>query len=200
MSTFSRVLLAVMLVLFASVTWAGNYKKGWSAYSSGDYAAALAEWQDLAEVGDAKSCYGMGLLYGNGFGVDMNDELALKFYGLAAAKGHAEAQYNLGVMHQNGWGVPPNEEEGMTWFRLAADQGIIGAQMALGRHYAMDFADSYDPVEAYKWFALAAKLGDYEANSKVDFLASRMTSEQVIEADGYVSVWLESHEGLPVSQ
>ena len=200
MRTFLRALFAVMLVLFASVTWAGDFKKGWSAYSSSDYATALAEWQDLAEAGDRNACYGMGLLYGNGFGVDMNDELALKFYGLAAAKGHAEAQNNLGVMHQNGWGVPLNEEEGMKWFRLAAEQGITGAQMALGRHYAMDFADSYDPVEAYKWFALAAKLGDYEANSKVEFLASRMTSEQIIEADGYVSVWLDSHEGLPASQ
>ena len=200
MRLFSRALLAVSLVLFASVTWAGDYKKGWSAYSSSDYATALAQWQDLAEAGDADACYGMGLLYGNGFGVDMNDELALKFYGLAATKGHAEAQYNLGVMHQNGWGVPLDEDEGMKWYLLAAEQGVSGAQMALGRHYAMDFADSYDPVAAYKWFALAAKLGDYEANTKVEFLASRMTSEQVSEADGYVYAWLEDHESLLVSQ
>ena len=200
MRILSRVFPAVILVLFASITWAGDFQKGWSAYSSGDYAAALAEWQDLAEAGDANACYGMGLLYGNGFGVDMNDELALKFYGLAASQGHAEAQYNLGVMHQNGWGVPLNEEEGIKWFRLAAEQGISGAQMALGRYYAMDFADSYDPVEAYKWFSLAAKLGDFEAKSRVDFLASRMTSDQVIEADGYVNVWLEGHESLLASQ
>ena len=199
MGTFPRVLLAVSLVLFATISWAGDFKKGWSAYSSGDYAAALAQWQDLADTGDANACYGMGLLYGNGFGVDMNDELALKFYGLAAAEGHAEAQYNLGVMHQNGWGVPPDEEEGMKWFRLAAEQGINGAQMALGRFYAMDFADSYDPVKAYKWFTLAAKLGDYEAKSKVDFLASRMTSDQISEADGLVNVWLQGHKGLLVS-
>jgi len=200
MRLFSRCLFACALVLFAAVVWAGDYKKGWSAYSSGDYAAALAQWQDLAEAGDANACYGMGLLYGNGFGVDMNDELALKFYGLAAAKGHAEAQYNLGVMHQNGWGVPLNEEEGMKWFRLAAEQGIVGAQMALGRHYAMDFADSYDPVQAYKWFALSAELGDYEAKSKVDFLKTRMTPEQVSEADGHVSDWLKRHKSLLASQ
>jgi len=200
MRTLLRVLLATILVLNATVAYAGDYQKGWEAYSSGDYAAALAEWQDIAEAGDAKACYGMGLLYGNGFGVDMNDELALKFYGLAAEKGHAEAQYNLGVMHQNGWGVPLNEEEGMKWFRLAAEQGVSAAQMALGRHYAMDFADSYDPVKAYKWFALASKLGDYEANAKVDFLKTRMTSEQVSEADGHVNAWLQSHKSLLSSQ
>jgi TPR repeat protein len=200
MRTLSRVLLATILVLYATAAYTGDYQKGWEAYSSGDYAAALAEWQDIAEAGDTNARYGMGLLYGNGFGVDMNDELALKFYGLAAAGGHAEAQYNLGVMHQNGWGVPLNEEEGLKWFRLAAEQGITGAQMSLGRFYAMDFADSYDPVEAYKWFALAAKLGDYEAKSKVEFLEARMTPDQVTEADGQVAAWVAEHESLIPSE
>lgn len=200
MRTHSGIPLAIVLLACATLVWAGDFAKGWKAYSATDYETAIAEWQPLADEGDAEGCFGMGLLYGNGFGVDMNDELALKYYGIAAEKGHAEAQYNLGVMHQNGWGVPLNEEEGMKWFRLAAEQGISGAQMALGRHYAMDFADSYDPVEAYKWFALAAKLGDFEARSKVDFLASRMTADQVIEADGYVNVWLEGHESLLASQ
>jgi len=200
MRAFSCVLLTIFLVLSAPVTWAGDFQKGWTAYSSSDYATALAEWQDLADSGDMNACYGMGLLYGNGFGVDMNDELAIKYYGLAAADGHAEAQYNLGVMHQNGWGVPLNEEEALKWFRLAAEQGIVGAQMALGRFYAMDFADSYDPVQAYKWFALAAKLGDFDAKSKMEFVASRMTAEQVAEADGRVDVWLEGHESLSANQ
>lgn len=200
MRTFVCVLLTVILVQFAPAAWAGDFEKGWTAYSSGDYAAALAEWQDLADAGDAKACYGMGLLYGNGFGVDMIDELAIKYYGIAAAEGHAEAQYNLGVMHQNGWGVPLNEEEGLKWFRLAAEQGIVGAQMALGRFYAMDFAASYDPVQAYKWFALAAKLGDLDGKSKRDFVASRMTADQIAEADGQVSAWLQGHQGLIVDQ
>jgi TPR repeat protein len=200
MRTVSRALLASIFVLFATAAWAGDFQQGWEAYSSGDYSAALAEWQALAETGDVDACYGMGLLYGNGFGVDLNDELALKFYGLAAAKGHAEAQYNLGVMHQNGWGVPLNEEEGLKWFRLAAEQGVNGAQMALGRFYAMDFADSYDPVEAYKWFALASALGDYEAKTKVEFLSSRMTPDQLMEAEGQVKAWLDAHPDLVINE
>ena len=200
MRMLSRTVLAICLLLRATSAVSGDFQKGWKAYSSTDYATALAEWQDLAEAGDTDACYGMGLLYGNGFGVDMNDELALKFYGLAADKGHAEAQYNLGVMHQNGWGVPLNEQEGLKWFRLAAEQGITGAQMALARFYAMDFADSYDPVEAYKWFALASRLGDYEAKSKVEFLASRMTPDQVMEADGQVTAWVAEHANLIPSE
>ena len=196
MRTYSRGLLAVALILLTPVLWAGDFKKGWDAYSSTDYATALAEWQELADAGDVNACYGMGLLYGNGFGVDMNDDLALKYYGVAAAGGHADAQYNLGIMHQNGWGVPINEEEGLKWYALAADQGIVGAQLALGRTYAMDFTDRYDPVLAYKWFALAAKMGDIDAKSKLEFIESRMTAEQIAAGKAQVDAWVSAHQNL----
>ena len=152
MQRFSRGFLAVMLFLFSSVIWAGSFKAGWDAYSSTDYTTALSEWQDLADSGDPDACYGMGLLYGNGFGVDMNDELALKYYGIAAAAGHAEAQYNLGVMHQNGWGVPINEEEGLKWYRLAKF-GDIDAKLKLeflaSRMDAAQVAEAEGQVDAW---------------------------------------------------
>lgn len=196
MRTFSRNFFAIALFLFSPAIWAGDFQKGWDAYSSTDYATAQAEWQDLADAGDRDACYGMGLLYGNGFGVEMNDDLALKYYGIAGTAGHAEAQYNLGIMHQNGWGVPIDEEEGLKWYRLAAEQGIVGAQLALGRVFSLDFSERYDPIEAYKWFALATKFGDIDAKTKLEFLATNMTSEQVIEADGLVNIWMQSHESL----
>jgi TPR repeat protein len=197
MRTCSRIVLGGVVLLLASVAWSGDFNKGWRAYSSTDYATALAEWQELADAGDVKASYGMGLLYGNGFGVDMNDELALKYYGYAAENGHADAQFNLAVMHQNGWGVPPSDESANKWYKLAAEQGIAGAQIALGRYFAMDFLDSYDPVEAYKWFKLAERLGDIDAASKREFVASRMTAEQVAEGDALVRAWLDSHKNLP---
>ena len=60
----------------------------------------------------------------------------------------------------------------------------------------MDFLDSYDPIEAYKWFNIAEKLGDVDAIVKREFLASRMTSEQVLEADAVVQTWVQSHRTL----
>lgn len=198
MRSMSRTVLAVVLLLFATVAWSGSFQKGWKAYSSTDYETALSEWQDLADAGDANACFGMGLLYGNGFGVDLNDDLALKYYLIAAENGHAEAQYNLGVMYQNGWGVPIDEEAGVEWYLQAADQGIVGAQLALGRVYAMDFSEKFDAVEAYKWFGLAADFGDIDAKSKMEFVASRMTAEQIADADQRISAWKRSHEKLLV--
>lgn len=199
MRILSRTVLALFLLLLASSAMAGNFEKGWKAYSSTDYAVALAEWQDLAEAGDANASYGMGLLYGNGFGVDLNDEMALKYYLAAAEQGHAEAQYSLGIMHQNGWGVPIDEEEGIKWYMLAADQAVVGAHLALGRVYAMDFSERFDAVEAYKWFGLAAKSGDLDAKSKLEFLASRMSAEQISDAEGRIDTWLANHKSLVAS-
>lgn len=196
MRMLSRTVLVLILLLLATSVVAGDFQKGWKAYSSTDYATALSEWQDLAEAGDADACYGMGLLYGNGFGVDLNDDMALKYYLTSAQQGHAEAQYSLGIMHQNGWGVPIDEEEGIKWYLLAADQGIIGAQLALGRVHAMDFSEKFDAVEAYMWFGLAAKFGDLDAKAKLDFLASRMTPEQISEAEGRINDWMKGHAAL----
>jgi TPR repeat protein len=196
MRSFSRILLVACLPVLATVAVAGDIKKGWRAYNATDYATALAEWQAPADAGDASAAYGMGLLYGNGFGVDMNDELALKYYGIAADQGHADAAFNLAVMHQNGWGVPQDEDVANEWYLLAADKGNTEAQMALGRYYAMDFLDTYDPVQAYKWFSLAEKLGDYDALEKREFIGGRMTPEQIAEAERLIAAWSQGRESM----
>ena len=196
MRCLSALVLTASLAMVSTAAWSGDLKKGWDAYNSLDYATAKAEWESLADAGDAKAAYGMGLLYGNGFGVDMNDELALKYYGIAAQKGHADAAFNLAVMHQNGWGVPASDEVANKWYRIAADKGNTEAQMALGRYYAMDFLDTYDPVLAFKWFNLAEKLGDFGASEKREFMASRMTPEQVSNAEGLVEEWIAANKDL----
>lgn len=196
MRRFSALLFGAVLTLYAIGAASGDFKKGWTAYNSLDYATAMAEWQDLADSGDAKSAYGMGLLYGNGFGVDMNDELALKYYGIAAEQGHADAAFNLAVMHQNGWGVPMDENKANEWYLVAAGKGNTEAQMALGRYFAMDFLDTYDPVVAYKWFRLAERLGDIDASDKRNFIASRMTPEQVAQGDAMVESWVADNKDM----
>jgi len=182
----SRISLAICGLLLASFAWSGDSQKGLSAYNSTDYDTALAIWQPLAESGDADAQYGLGMMYGNGFGVDMDDALAIKWYGLAAEKGHSGAQCNLAVMHQNGWGVPLNEEEAVRLFSQAAEQGVVEAMVALGRHFAMDFSEAYDPVRAYKWFSLATLFDDIDANTKREVIEGKMTAAQVADGNALV--------------
>jgi len=192
----SRISLAICGLLLASFAWSGDSQKGLSAYNSTDYDTALAIWQPLAESGDADAQYGLGMMYGNGFGVDMDDALAIKWYGLAAEKGHSGAQCNLAVMHQNGWGVPLNEEEAVRLFSQAAEQGVVEAMVALGRHFAMDFSEAYDPVRAYKWFSLATLFDDIDANTKREVIEGKMTAAQVADGNALVESWSLSHSDL----
>lgn len=189
------ILAAVVLLPFSSLL-ADDYDSGLEAFNTLDYDTALAIWLPLAEAGDANAQFGLGQMYGNGFGVMMDDVAALKWYGLAADQGHGEALSNLAVMHQNGWGVPMDEKEAIRLYTLAADAGVSQAMVAVGRYYAMDFTENFDPVTAYKWFTLAARLDDLDGLAQQEALAGRMSAEQLSEAEALVSAWAEKNDSV----
>ncbi len=189
-------LLAVLPLLLSSIAWSADFATGRVAYDSGDYETALTEWRPLADAGDADGQFGMGLLYGNGFGVALDDEQALKWYGLAASQGHAEAQCNIAVMHANGWGVPQSDEEALKWYGLAAEQGVTPAQINVGRMYAGGFGAAQDKVQGHKWFSIAAELGDDDAKFNRDILTATMSAEEIAAANRLRIEWLESYQSL----
>jgi TPR repeat protein len=195
-----QLLTTVTALMFVTAVWGDDSQKALDAYNSTDYEAALAIWQPLAEAGDVDSQFGLGMMYGNGFGVAMDDALAIKWYALAVEQGHAGAMCNLAVMHQNGWGVPADEQEAVRLYTLAAEQGVAEAMTALGRHYAMDFSEEYNPVAAYKWFSLATLLEDMDAKDKRVELAGRMTVEQVADGNALVEAWSTNHAKLLARQ
>ena len=196
----SHLLWATAAMLLASLTFAADFETGLFAYNSADYETALAEWQPLAEAGDAKGQFGLGQMYGNGFGVMMDDAAAIKWYGLAAAQGHAGAEYNLAIMYQNGWGVPQSDTEAMRLYTQAAEHGVSPAMLALGRFLSMDFAPEYDPVQAFKWYSLAVMMNDLDAVQKLEEIAGRMSAEQVAEASALVETWSGEHTDLFTSR
>ena len=55
--------LSVLLFSLLSAPAFADYQKGWDAYESGNYEAAFAEWEPLAEQGDAYSQMGLGWMY-----------------------------------------------------------------------------------------------------------------------------------------
>ena len=84
------------------------YKKGFAAYERGDYATALREWQPLAEQGDAKAQFSMGVMYAQGQGVPQDYNAAAQWYRRAAEQGDAVAQSILDAMYAMGQNVPPD--------------------------------------------------------------------------------------------
>ena len=183
------------MCLLSAVAVSADLDKGLAAYDVGDYATSLAECQPLAEEGMAMAQFCIGRLYANGFGVAMDDALALQWYGRAAEQGHSEAQFNLGVMHSNGWGVEMNDAEAAKWYRLAAEQGYAQAQTNLATAYQKGRGVEQNLVEAYKWFAIATRLGDANARYDRDLVKSELSAEELAAAEGMIAGWLDAYAG-----
>ncbi len=116
-STFAALVLSISLAAPAA---AGPLEDGLSAYQKGDYATALRLWRPLADQGDAKVQYNLGVLYRDGQGVVKQDHAeAVKWFRKAADQGDAMGQHNLGVMYANGQGVPQDSVQAHMWFNLA---------------------------------------------------------------------------------
>ncbi len=192
----SRIVIVGMLMAVPMLAQGGEFEDGLKAYNSAGYDTAISLWQGPAEAGDANCQFGMGQLYSNGFGVDLDDAQALHWYELAATQGHAKAQYRLAIMHQNGWGVPQSDEEAEKWYLMAAEQGHVESQVALGRMFEMDYSEMYDPVAAYKWFSLAAMLGDPGAAEWKETIARKLTADQVATANAEVEIWAGDNESM----
>ena len=67
--------------------------KSW--YGTGEYQKALVLIQPLAEEGDARAQYNLGVHYEFGHGVEQDDDIAALWYRKAAEQGDSGAQHNL---------------------------------------------------------------------------------------------------------
>ncbi len=54
-------ILTVLPLMLSPDSWGADIAKGQEAYKSGDYQTAIAEWQPLAETGQAAGQFGMSL-------------------------------------------------------------------------------------------------------------------------------------------
>jgi len=189
MRSLIRTAFLAIFVLSSATVLAADLDKGLAAFAEGDYETAFAECQPLADEGNVEAMFCVGRMYANGFGVPMDDAMALKWYGLA------QAQYNLGIMHANGWGMAMNDAAAAGFYRLAAGNGIVEAQAALGYCYKHGAGVERDLVKAYIWFDIAAHHDDFSAASERDSVAERLTEEQIFAAQRSALQWLESFEG-----
>ena len=100
-----------------------QHRRAHKAYLRGDYDKALPEIQFLAQGGEARAQYDLGLMYDKGQGVPQSDSKAMQWYERAAEQGEPRAQYNLGLMHFNGQGVAPDLVKAYFWISLSASHG-----------------------------------------------------------------------------
>lgn len=107
--------ILILSIIVGNAAFAADFEKGWDTYNDGDYAAALNEWQPLAEQGDADAQFNLGWMYDEGFGVAKDAETAFIWYLRAAELSHISAQYNVAWMYEKGSGVAQDVEAAFTW-------------------------------------------------------------------------------------
>ena len=149
-----------------------------------------AKWYGYAAgQGNADAQYNLGHMLAQGEGIPPDYAKAAKWYRSAAEQGHAYAQNNLGTMYSKGRGVAQDYAEAAKWYRLSAEQGNAVAQLNLGVLYANGQGVQQNYVAAAMWLNLAAMQGNASAVENRDFVAAKMTPDQLAKAERLAREW-----------
>ncbi len=166
-----------------------TFKQSVAAYKRKDYKAAFSGFKRLAEQGDARAQYNLGLMYDRGTGVPKDEKHAEAWVRTAAHQGHAPAQHNLGLMYAKATGVPKAKQQAVAWVRRAADQGYAPAQLTLSFMYARGTGVRKNRESAYLWWFLCCAQGDADAEKKRDIAEKWVTPQQRAHAEAAARSW-----------
>lgn len=159
-----------------------------AALKRGDNDAAIRIAFPLANRGDAAAQKLLGAMYYSGRGVTQDYAKSAEWYSMAANQGDAAAQTMLGTLCTLGRGVPQDYAKAVEWFGKSANQGDSAGQDFLGQSYEGGIGVPQDYVLAYMWFNLAAARLNLASEHR-DAIATKMTSEQIAEAQKLTREW-----------
>ncbi len=125
--TYKYIIAGLLFVSFAAasnVAVAEDLDDAVDAMRSGDFAEAYCIMRPLAEGGDADAQYNIGWMYMNGYGLRVNDSLALEWWKKASEQGHSDASFSIGMLYSLGDGeVSKDSDEAIDYYLIAADDG-----------------------------------------------------------------------------
>jgi cell division protein FtsN len=150
-----RALAAMLLAGAVAAPALADVRAGVEAWSRGDYAAAVREWEVPAGAGDADAMFNLAQAYRLGRGVPVDLKRAERLYAQAAAAGHVQAADTYGLMlFQDG-----RREQALPYVADAASRGDARSQYLLGiAHFNGDLVEK-DWVRAYALLILANDAG-----------------------------------------
>lgn len=188
---------ALILALTAGTARA-DFEAGVEAYRRGDFAAAAAEWQPLADAGNVDAQHNLGVLYGEGRGVPQDLEKAFELFSRAAENGSADSTFNIARMYMAGLGVERDQAKGLELLRKAADEEHPGALYELGNLYRRgELVGAQDYARAAELYRAAAEGGHLGAvnNLGAMYLFGQGVEKDPAEAGKFFRVAAEA--GLP---
>lgn len=153
----STMLIFVMTapgVIISSTAQADN-RAGVEAWTRGEFATAVAQWQGDVAKGDADAMFNLAQAYKLGRGVPQDLVKAEALYGHAAALGHLQASDMYGLLlFQRG-----DQAKAMPYVEASASRGDPRAQYLLGVAHFNGKLVNKDWVRAYALVSLAQQEG-----------------------------------------
>ena len=124
----ARCVFVLWLALSSySPVQADTYTEAASAFDRSDFQTAYDLLYPLAESGEARAQYELGLLHFQGWRVPGEYRTAHAWIRKSAEQGYAKAQEKLGNLYRIGMVVPQDNAYAYAWFSLAAHQGDSNA-------------------------------------------------------------------------
>ena len=147
-----------------------------------DDIAAVQQWQNKAEAGDAEAQFRIGQAYALGQGFNQNLENAFEWYEKAAKQGHAKAQAALAILYvQKG-----DDKKTAEWLDKAAAQNEPTAQFFQG---ISAYEKAQDYSKAKEWWEKAAEQGNADAMAALATLYE--SGKGVPQDNDKASEWLK---------
>ncbi|MEO9600801.1 SPOR domain-containing protein [Parasphingorhabdus sp.] len=155
-------LLSLALILFSTPAFA-DVKAGVDAWGRGDYQAAIGEWREPANNGDADAQFNLAQAYKLGRGVPQDLGQAEKWYKQAADQGHLQANDNYGLLlFQSN-----RQTEALPYLQASASRGEQRAQYVLGTGYFNGDIVEKDWIKAYALMTRSSAQGLPQASSNL---------------------------------
>ena len=154
---------------------------GITAYYAGNYARAFEVLFPIAQNGEPRAQFRLGMMYLEGRSVSKDPNAAAGWFtkalpGIlgAAENGSSWAQTDLGTAYELGISLKQDYERAAYWYHLAAESGYAGAQTNLGVMYANGDGLPVDNKKAIFWLSKAAEQGDTIAAQNLKVLLPRV--------------------------
>jgi len=101
--SIKKILLAASMMVVVSSVQADAYFDGVISAMKDSYSEAYEVLKPLADKGDPRAIFNLGLMYHAGLFVAFDEQKAVEMYHAAAERGVVEAQQFLAAAYREGW-------------------------------------------------------------------------------------------------
>ena len=186
--------LFLLFTLLSSVPAFAGYTEALLYFDNQQYPQAFAEFKPLADRGSDRAQYYIGYMYINGYGVDRDEALGLKYIQKSVDEGFEKAEALMGYFLSEGIYVPQNKTKGFKLYQKAAEKGDDDALLNLGVAYYLGDVVDQDIEKSIEYLSkvnkvtkpIAARyLGDvYLSHGNKDTAKKALDSYRIAAANG----------------